>query len=620
VTDPLLGAVLEGRYRIRGRIAHGGMATVYHALDERLERTVAVKVMHPSYAADPSFLERFTREAKSIARLNHPNVVGVYDQGSHDGLAYLVMEYVRGRTLRDLLVEHGRLSPAEAMAVLDPLVSALAAAHRAGLVHRDVKPENVLLGDDGEIKVADFGLARAAESAGRSAATGTLMGTVSYVAPELVTHGAGDTRTDVYAAGIVLFEMLTGTVPFRGETAMSVAYQHVHADVPPPSELVAGIPEPLDALVLRATRREPGARPADGGAFLAELRDVRSDLALPPVALAGRPRAVQRVQPTIAVPREELLQTSGGGVGAVPGPGPRHGGGDRRGALAALAVLVVLGLVAAGTGWWFGAGRYTETPALLNLSKAAAEQKAREQGLRVEYRDERYDETVAKGLVLDQEPDPHGRILRDGTVTLTISRGKDRVAVPSLVGKTRPDAEAQLRARSLTPQVREEYDEKVPAGRVVSTTPAAGSALKRRTVVTVLVSRGPPLVELPDQRNRTKDEAVADLGGRGFDVVFVEEHDAEVEAGRVIGSDPGPGQVPKGSRVTLKISKGPEIVAVPDVKGKSFDEAKAILEGAGLGIQKVFDLPLGGDDKVGIQQPGAGENVPKGTTVNVWVN
>jgi len=237
------------------------MATVYLAVDVRLERTVAIKVMHPAYASDPSFVDRFVREALSIARLSHPNVVAVFDQGSHHGLAYLVMEYVPGRTLRQVLVARGgRLTPAEAVGILDPLLAGLAAAHRIGMVHRDVKPENVLIGSDGTVKVADFGLARIAESS-RATTKGVMMATVAYVSPETVTLGSSDPRADVYAAGIVLFEMLTGAPPFQGDSPVQVAYQHVHGEMPAPSQRVPGVPPALDELAVRATRREPAERP-----------------------------------------------------------------------------------------------------------------------------------------------------------------------------------------------------------------------------------------------------------------------------------------------------------------------------------------------------------------------
>jgi serine/threonine-protein kinase len=268
-TDPLVGRLLDGRYRLDKPLARGGMATVYTATDTRLDRVVAVKVMRPALAEDPDFVARFAREARAAARLSSPEVVAVHDQGTDPstGTAYLVMEYVAGRTLRDVIRDTGPLSPTRALGYLEPVLRALAAAHAAGLVHRDVKPENVLLGDDGRVKVADFGLARAIETSNLTATTGLLIGTVAYLAPEQVEHGTADPRTDVYAAGILLWEMLTGTPPYAGDSPMSVAYRHVHDDVPSPSEVVQGIPPAVDALAVRATRRRRRLpRRGDGGA------------------------------------------------------------------------------------------------------------------------------------------------------------------------------------------------------------------------------------------------------------------------------------------------------------------------------------------------------------------
>src|SRR3954451_11122118 len=279
VADPLLGRLLDDRYEIRRRLAVGGMATVYAAIDTRLDRPVAVKVMHPALAADEEFVARFRREAKAAARLSSPAVVNVTDQGQDGGTVFLVMELVEGRTLRDRLRSEGPLAPAEALAVLDPVLEALAAAHAAGYVHRDVKPENVLIADDGRIKVGDFGLARAVDASPLTAATGLLLGTVAYLAPEQVRRGVADARTDVYACGVLLFEVLTGRPPFEGDTALSVAYQHLHDRVPAPSSLVSGVPEDLDELVLAATSPDPDDRPSDAGALLEDVQHLVEQLA-----------------------------------------------------------------------------------------------------------------------------------------------------------------------------------------------------------------------------------------------------------------------------------------------------------------------------------------------------
>jgi serine/threonine-protein kinase len=331
LADPLVGTVLEGRYRIRGRIARGGMATVYDALDERLERTVAVKIMHPGYASDPSFVHRFIGEARSAAALSHPHVVAVYDQGVHEGLAFLVMEYVPGRTLREVLVSRGRLPANEALAILEPVLDALAAAHQHGMVHRDVKPENVLIGSDGRaVKVADFGLARAVAAVGPTSTRGVVMGTVAYVSPEQITYGQASTRSDVYSAGIMLFEMLTGSVPYGGDSSVNVAFQHVHADVPPPSSRAPLVPPALDELTLRATRRDPNARPNDAGAFLDELRAVRDELdgrgyrGSPSISAIPAPQSgPPTVTAAAAVP---VPQTPGQHTQVVPRPGEAHRG------------------------------------------------------------------------------------------------------------------------------------------------------------------------------------------------------------------------------------------------------------------------------------------------------
>ncbi|MCU1620252.1 MAG: spk, partial [Modestobacter sp.] len=329
MTDPVVGLLLEGRYRLEERLARGGMSTVYAATDLRLHRTVAVKVMAEHLAHDPAFVDRFTREARATAMLSHVNVVSVSDQGSDQGLVYLVMELVRGRTLRDLLQARGRLTVGEAFAVLEPVLAGLTAAHRAGIAHRDVKPENVLISVDGQVKVADFGLARAVAGTGQTSHTGgVLIGTVAYLSPEQLERGRSDARSDVYAAGVMFYELLTGHPPYAGDSALAVAYQHVHHDVPAPSAEAPGVPWQVDELVARATRRDPAARPLDAGAFLAELTDLRADLGLARVPVptgrpADNPTATLRPTNRATAPRPRHPSTPGGDPRTEVINGPR---------------------------------------------------------------------------------------------------------------------------------------------------------------------------------------------------------------------------------------------------------------------------------------------------------
>ena len=300
--DPLIGRVLDGRYRVGPRIARGGMATVYEAVDLRLDRVCAVKVMHAGLGDDHDFAARFVREARSAARLSHPNVVGVFDQGDDNGTVFLAMEYIPGHTLRDVIRKEAPMAPAKALTLIEPVLSALGAAHQAGLIHRDVKPENVLIADDGRVKVADFGLARAVSAETQHTATGgVLIGTVSYLAPELVVDGRSDARSDVYAAGVLIYEMLTGRKPHEGESPIQVAYKHVHEDVPPPSEEVPGIPPYVDALVARATARDRGLRPADARVLLHQVRRVHGAL---DHGVRDDPELTADLAPTVTVQRQ----------------------------------------------------------------------------------------------------------------------------------------------------------------------------------------------------------------------------------------------------------------------------------------------------------------------------
>ena len=600
--DPLLGRLMDGRYRLDEVIARGGMATVYLATDTRLDRTVAVKVMRPVLAEDPDFVERFAREARSAARLSSPEVVAVHDQGTDADTrtAFLVMEHVAGGTLRDV-VEQGPVAPARALALLEPVLRALAAAHAAGLVHRDVKPENVLLGDDGRVKVADFGLARAIETSTVTVTTGLLIGTVAYLAPEQVEHGRADTRTDVYAAGVLLFELLTGAPPYASDSPLSVAYRHVHEDVPTPGSLVEGIPASLDELVVRATRRDPSARPVDAGAFLAELHAVRADLG----ASSGGP-VVRRTAPTLVVRREPQ----------PPAPSPRAPASWlwRRTAWVLAAVLL---LAAALTGGAYALAT-TATPQVLGLTRVEAEAALREAGLEVRLLPPRSDERVAATLILDQDPGPGARLRKGAAVTLQESLGPDRRAVPAgVVGATRAAATAALQRAGLTAGAVSTTFDATPDGTVLSADPAPGARLRPGTAVALVVSKGPDLLPVPAVTGQSLERATRALSQAGFRVSSSTVFSDKVASGRVVSQEPADGSAVRDSTVALRVSKGPELRTVPDLRGRTGPEAAAALKALGLDGQ-AFDLP-DGQGSVVTQSPRAGTKVRRGSVVTYYV-
>ena len=645
--DPMIGRVLDGRYRIGPRIARGGMAVVYEGIDLRLDRTVAVKVMHAGLADDEEFVARFEREARAAARLAHQNVVAVFDQGEHHGrdgaTLFLVMEYVPGLTLRDLIRKEAPMAPARALAVVEPVLAALAAAHDAGLVHRDVKPENVLLADNGQIKVADFGLARAVNAETQHTATGgVLIGTVSYLSPELVVDGRADARADVYAVGVVLYEMLTGRKPHQAENPIQVAYKHVHEDVPPPSAVVPGVPAYVDALVARATARDRSMRPADARVLLHQVRRVRhaldhgvvedDDLTddLTPTIFVGRtdeltgPLPRQIVDPGDIGFQEQEPTTTLSAPPRRPRPGqpqpvrsrPRR---SRRGP--ALLVLLLLAAVAVGLGgWWFGVARYTTTPAVIEMTQAAARARIVHAGLGFDVARHRYSEDVPKGTVISTDPTPGSRILKDGTVAVVVSLGPERHAVPSLAGHTLDEAQALLRKAHLSYGTRiGRWSQTVPKGTVVRTDPKAGTMLRRDAAVDVVVSRGPRPIPLPDLAGESAASATHRLEGLGFVVDTLRRHDESVPRGVVISQTPHSGTGFRGDHVQLLVSQGPVMVTVPKVTGMGLEAARRALEGAGLQVrvQKAeFYVSL---QYVVKQDPSDGERVARGSVVTVTI-
>ncbi|MDP9398865.1 MAG: Stk1 family PASTA domain-containing Ser/Thr kinase [Actinomycetota bacterium] len=610
VEDPLVGQLLDGRYAVQSRLARGGMASVYLALDTRLDRVVAVKVMHPALAADEQFVARFIREAKAAARLSHPNVVSVYDQGTERDTpvaVFLVMEYVEGRTLRDLLHDRGRLGPREALDLLEPVLAALGAAHQAGLVHRDVKPENVLLADDGRIKVADFGLARAV-TAVSGPTRGLLMGTAAYLSPEQVERGVADPRADVYAAGLLLFELLTGRPPYDGESALQVAYRHVHEDVPPPSRVVPGLGPELDELVARATARDPDARPDDANALLAACVAARR-------SLGGLPRQATTVVVPRPVPPARGAHLATYETQALGAAGSRRT--RRRWGTLVLVLVLLLAAALSAAAWWLaaGPGAYTSTPRLVSLPRERAEATAARSGLSLTYQDRRYDESAPVDTVLATSPRPDERIRKGGTITVVLSQGKERFAVPDVRAGTVEEAKAELAKAQLTiGEVQTRYNDELAVGQVVATTPAVGALLRRDSAVTLVVSRGRAPAEVPAVVGLPSAAAGDALARASLLVSLREEPSDTVPTGTVISQQPSGGMLPPGSTVELVVSRGPAPVAVPDVSGRSLEEAVGLLEAAGL--RTVASGPTLFNRVVGTD-PAAGAQVPRGTLVTV---
>lgn len=659
--DPLIGRVLDGRYRIGTRIARGGMAGVYQATDLRLHRTVAVKVMHPGLGDDHDFASRFVREARAAAGLSHPNIVAVYDQGEDDGTVFLAMELVPGHTLRDTISAHAPLSPTRALRLLEPVLAALAAAHRGGIVHRDVKPENVLIADDGRVKVADFGLAKAVTADTQHTATGVLIGTVSYLAPEVVVEGRADARADVYAAGVMLFELLTGRKPHAGETPIQVAYKHVHEDVAAPSAQVPGIPPYVDALVARATARDRSLRPADAGVLLHQVRRVASalaeglpddpeltaDLALPAASAARRDEAeltpldelmtapVRSIEPsrerTVAradrsrhtpTARPTRLQETPltlPAAGPAAPPASRRARRRRRGPMLMLLALVLAASVGVGA-WWFGVGRYTTTPGVLGLDQAAAAGRLEQAGLAVRVGEPAYSDTVPVDHVLRTDPSPGAKVLDGDTVTLTVSLGVEQYQLPELAGQTLDAAQDALAASKLTyGQALEEWSETVPAGQVIRTEPAAGTVLRPGSVVDVYVSQGRRPIKVGSWTGEDADRAIAKLEKRGLVVETAEEHHDSVPEGDVINQSPPDGTLYKGDTVSLVVSLGPELIEVPNVQGQGQEAATEALEAAGFEVAVEPFTPYFGLGFV-MDQERAGERVRKGSTITIWVS
>lgn len=637
-TDPLIGLLVDERYRVTRRLARGGMATVYVAQDERLDRPVALKVMHPHLADSDAFVERFRREARSAARIVHPGVVSVFDQGIVTGQGFLVMELIDGTNLRQLLRAQGAFTIPQALRYTADTLEALRAAHRVGVIHRDIKPENILVPTDGPAKVTDFGLARAASEVSMSS-TGNMLGTVAYIAPEIATTAEADARSDIYSVGIMLYEMLTGAVPWAGESPLQIASHHVSDNVPSPSAAQPWIPREIDDLVAALTAREPANRPADASdaidlvaraaaAIPSDLANRRADVApeerhraLETGALNTEimPAQFTRPLPAPASSSVALVHTSGATQVAAAASPPK-----KSARAAAWIVLVVLLLVVAGVGghwWWteYGPGSYLTMPETTGRTLTDVQADLDALGLHTQVEEE-FSDDVDTGSVTRSDPEGGSSVHKRAEVQLYVSKGVDMKTVPELTGKSQDEAQRSLTEAGLTVgAITDAYSEDVPQGQVISQSVAAGTSLAHDSAVDIVLSKGRQPLTVPTLSGLSASAAKSAIEDLGLVAAPTDAYSDTVAEGQVISQQTREGStLHRGDSVAYTVSKGPEKVAIPDVVGLQREEARSRLESAGFTVKE--EAVLGGFfGTVRSSDPAAGTMTKKGSTVTITI-
>jgi serine/threonine-protein kinase len=629
----LSGELIDGRYQLTRQVANGGMASVYEANDTRLDRKVAVKIMHPHLAQDEAFVNRFIREAKAAAALSHPNIVAVQDQGwNQNGVpaVFIVMELIEGHTLREYLNERGRFEIKDAINYLTPILSALAAAHDLGIVHRDMKPENILISKEGRVKIADFGLARG-ELIGSTmtAESSVILGSVSYLSPEQVQRGVADSRSDVYAVGIVAFEMLTGEKPFTGDSPIQIAYMHVNQEIPSLRSKRKEIPEALDTLISKATDRDPDKRPRTAGEFLKSLESIQSEidpktnqmklaLDLPMEPIKEKPRG--KMKKAVEKEKEESIEVkeTTQEIRAAKEKKKKASKRVRRNRKVAIILAIALGI-----GGWYtlvGPGSRVVVPSVVGGTYEQALSTLTPLGLTTVILEKRFDEDIAKGAIIETSPPGGGRVESGGEVKLIVSKGPERYIIPSVAGLT---PEAATNALEKFPLIvganTEVFNKEIPKGFVISTKPESGTEVKRDTPVSLVISKGVETVALVSYSGKSGEQALNELNDLGFNVESTYAFNERVLSGVVISQTPtGVDVAPKGSTVVLVISKGSQYVFIPNVF--SLDQIKATQALQDLQL-KVVVKKLGTKKvkKVTNISPKVGSKVKRGSVVTITV-
>ena len=640
----LTGELIDGRYQLIRQMAAGGMATIYEALDTRLDRKVAVKIMHPHLAQDEQFVERFIREAKASAALSHPNIVSVQDQGwnQHGSPAvFLVMELVEGHTLREYLNEQGALTVADGIKFLLPVLSALAAAHKVGIVHRDIKPDNILISKEGRIKIADFGLAKGPLlGTTMTAESSIVLGSVSYLSPEQVQRGIADSRSDVYSAGITAFEIFTGEKPYAGDEPIQIAYMHVNERVPLMSSKRSGIPPELDQLMYRATNSDPDARPRDGAEFHQVLTAISQaldptqkqlslelDIPIAPMRPASQKpsrRERARIEKEKAVALKKIENT-----GENKKPQSKETTAQlrkkkkiskrvRRNRYIAAGLAITLGVF----GWYalVGPGSKVVVPSIVGATEKEANKALSPLGLTLIISEKRFDEDISTGKIIQSDPSGGGKLDPGGAVKVVVSKGAERYEIPSLVGLT-PEAAVNLLAKYPVKvgELKEVFNENTPKGFVISTSPTVGEKVKRDATINLLISKGVETVDVASYVGKSADQALNELTDAGFDVDTVDQFSESVLAGAVISQLPSGGApLAKGAKITLTISKGSQFVFIPNVFSLTEEKARAALSDLEL---KVVVKKIGAKKVKAVTNisPKVGAKVKRGSTVTITV-